>query len=512
MKKKLNKWLSIVRNLDLSRLSLSTKLKIYDHSRLFILGFILAGFIFVNAVFAVLPLRVDLSSGSAYTLSKSTQEIINKIDGTVKIKIFLSSDLPIRLFPLRSDIISLAGEYDRQGGRRIEVTILDPKKDSQAKKEAQDFGIPELQFSQIEKDKYALSSAYIGIALLYKDKMETISQAVNPSSLEYDLTSAIYKLTSKEPIRIGLIGFGTLTQENAFSSLRQLLQQQYLVDEVNLASGEAQEQIAKNTKTVIASSLGVNLDDRGKKVIGDYLSAGGSAIFMVDGVVVGDDLSTQKTTHNLFSLFKQFGLSLEENLILSESSEIATFSTSRGVFLAPYPFWVKTTNFDKKRPEFANVQALTFPWTASVTINNEKDASVLVKSPPNSWAQKNNFTLFPESIPAPAKKDRQIFNMAVEKRLSGGGRLLLIPSSRFVADQFLSPRASNLEFIVNVVNNYASQGVLSGIRTRSLSAVPLKDVSSEQRDTVKYLTTFLLPGLFGFFGAVRILRRQTHGN
>lgn len=465
----------------------------------------LAIFIVFNFLISYLPYRLDFSTGKSHTLSASTKKIINKLDDILNIKVFISSDLPLRLLPLKTDVVDLVNEYKKQGRGKIIVKNFDPKKDEKAHNEAKELGIPELQFSQIEKDKYAVSATYFGMAIQYGDKREIIPQATNLKSLEYDITSSIYKMTRKEAIKIGLLGVEESfnPQSDEFYTAKKILQQQFEL--------KFSPEIDASFKTVLV------FDDNKKQystdeaeMIKNYIDNKGKVIFMVDGVYVNERLTTEPVTHNLFSVFESYGLKLNKNLILSGSAEMASFTTGMVSFFTPYPFWVKTGNFPKKSSEFSNIGSLTFPWVSSININKRGDVktTALVKSEKNSWEQKDNFVLMPNNIPSPASNELKQFNLIVEAKTKSGGQFVIIPSSRFIKEQFLARGQANIAFLLNLINNYASQGALAGIRSRAVFIAPLQDVPENVKDLIKYLNILLFPGLFSIFGAVRLTRRK----
>lgn len=502
--------------INLSKLSLIKLFNIEGLQKTSIYLISLAIFIVFNFLISYLPLRVDFSLGKAHTLSSSTKKILSKLDDIVNIKVFISSDLPLRLLPLKTDVIDLVNEYKKQGRGKIIVKNLDPKKDDKAINEAKDLGIPELQFSQIEKDKYAVSATYFGLAIQYGDKKEIIPQATNLESLEYDITSSIFKMTRKEAIKIGLLGeTGSYNpQEDEFYTAKKILQQQFELSNLD-SSADNQTKIDSSIKTLLVfdnNEKQYSTDEA--EMIKDYINNKGKAVFMIDGVYVGEGLTTQPATHNLFSIFESYGLNLNKNLILSGSSELASFTTGAISFFTPYPFWVKTTNFSDKSAEFSNIGSLIFPWVSSLDINKKDDVetTVLVKSEKNSWEQKGpqagGFVLMPNNIPNPAENELKQFNLIVEAKAKNGGQFVLIPSSRFIKEQFLTRGQANMAFLLNLINNYASEGALAGIRSRAVFIVPISDVPENTKDLIKYLNILLLPGLFALFGAIRLLKRK----
>jgi len=491
--------------INLSKFSLIKVFKIEELQKTSIYIISLAIFIVFIFLISYLPYRLDFSAGKAYTLSASTKKIVSKLDDIVNIKVFISSDLPLRLLSLKTDAADLVNEYKKQSRGKIIVKNLDPKKDEKALNEAKELGIPELQFSQIERDKYAVSTTYFGIAIQYGDKKEIIPQATNLESLEYDITSSIYKITRKEPMKIGILGnFESYDpRQDDLYTTKKILQQQF---ELSFSP-----KIDSSIKTLLV------FDDNKKQyatseaeMIKNYINNGGKTIFMVDGIYVGEGLTTQPATHNLFSVFESYGLSLNKNLVLSGSSELASFTTDAISFFTPYPFWVKTTNFSNKSAEFSNIGFLTFPWVSSIEINrkNGVETIILVKSEKNSWEQRDNFVLMPNNISSPRQNELKQFNLIVEAKNKKSGQFTLIPSSRFVKEQFLGRSQTNISFLLNLISKYASQGALSGIRSRAIFIAPIQDVPESTKDPIKYLNILLLPGLVAIVGMIRLLKRR----
>lgn len=474
----------------------------------------LALFVLINSLVAYLPWRADFSQGQAHTLSPATKKILRELDDVVRITFFISSDLPVRLLSLKTDAVDVINEYKRQGRGKIRVKILDPKKDNAALSEAKTSGVPELPFSQIEKDKYAVASIYFGLKVNYGTKQEIIPQAANLASLEYDLTSAIFKLTQKEPLKIGLVGpegYPNL-QEDSLLTMKRVLNQQFEITPVDLSAAVKNKSFDADLKTLV-------LIDDGKKnygtdeagLISNYLEKKGKAIFAVDGLSVVEDTFTAKPAgHNLFPLFEQYGIKLNRNFVLSQSSEMASFSTGLVNFITPYPFWVKTGNFSQKAGEFSQISQLSLPWVSSIDLKKKSgiQTKVLVRSEAKSWAVTEVASLSPQGIEVPQKEQLKTFNLMIEAKTPTGGALLVIPSSRFLQEEFISRSPENLALFINLINNYASGGALAGIRARAVSPAPLADLAEQSKDTVKYLTILLLPGLFAIFGAFRLIKRK----
>jgi len=500
--------------INLQKINLIQTLRLDKLTNKVIYGLVLAVFIILNLLIAQIPLRLDLSEGKAYTLSSSTKKIISKMDDIVNIKFFNSSTLPPRLLPLKTEVTDLLSEYKKDSNGKIIVSVIDPKKDEATQAEVQELGIPELPFQQMEKDKYAVSSVYFGLLISYGDKKEVIPQATDMGSLEYSITSAIYKITRKEQEKIGLVGYdiGQDPQTNPLINLSKVLSQQFLIEPIIISSDSAgSSEIAKDIKTLIVFDTGSKkYSDIEINAIKNHLENNGKMLVFVDGEWVDEQLSVTPAEHNLFALLDIYGINLQKNLILSTSAELVNFGNETMQFFSPYPFWIKANLFNSKTGYFTNIRQLTFPWSSSFQATKKTGWEVdeLIKTNNKSWEQKDNFVLNPQSIPEPKTSDLKEYLIGMEAKNTNNGQIVVIPSSRFVLDRYLSQSSDNLELVLNIVNGLAAGGALSGIRSRAVAFYPLPELSDGSKDIFKYGNIFLLPILFGIYGAFRVMRRK----
>ena len=474
---------------------------------------VLAVFIVANFLLSTISLRLDLSNGRAYTLSSSTKKVLKQLDGIVNIKFFVSSDLPGRLLPLKSDVTDLLNEYQKEGRGKIIVKVVDPKKNEESASQASDFGVPQLQFSQLENDKYAVTEVYFGAGLSYGGKKDVIAQATDLGGLEYNLTAAIYKLTKKELPKIGILGYDQNfnLQDDPISTLKKVLEQQFAVEYVTLSGELPINEIDQSYKTLLIFDNKKNYSDEEIKLIKNYLDKKGKAVFFVDGLWVEDTLQTMQASHNLFNLIGAYGINIDRNLVLSTSAQVVNFGTSSVNFLTPYYFWIKTTGFNQKSSYFSNISQLVFPWVSSLQIKKKEGIEIneLVKTTKQSWQQKDSFILDPQTIPTPQEKDLKEFLLIALAKIKNRGEIVVIPSSRLVLDKFFGNSLDNLEFTINLLNDLASGGALSGIRQRSVVFYPLPELSNNQKDIFKYINILLLPGLLTAYAAFKLTRKKT---
>ena len=502
---------------NIKKFNLVKFLRLNKAERQLIILVSLAIFVVFNFLLSPVSWRLDLSNGKAYTLSPSTKNILRNLDDIINIKFFVSSDLPTRFLPLKSDVIDFLNEYKNQSESKVVVKILDPKKDEQALNQAKEAGIPELQFSQIEQDKYAVSAVYFGIAVAYGEKKEIIPQATDLESLEYNLTAAIYKLTKKNLDKIAIVGKQESFDpaQDDLATLKKVLRQQFSLSFLDISSESNVKKIDSTYKSVLI------FDDNKKEFssdeineIRDYLNNKGTAVFFIDGVWVLDNLQTAEAKNNLFGLLRDWGVDVNKNLVLSGSAEMVNFGNNQVQFFSVYPFWIKTDQFNQKLGFFSNINQLTFPWVSSLGLisRNNIETTELVKSTQKSWTQDGSstggFVLDPQKIPQPNAETLKEFVVVAQAKSKQGGQVIVIPSSRFIQERYLSRSSSNLEFVLNILDNLASGGALSGIRQRAVNLYPLPELSERQKDIFKYLNILLLPGFFALFGLVKLTKRR----
>ena len=469
-------------------------------------------FVVTNYIVGLFSFRIDLSFGQAYSLSSSTKKIIRKLDDILNIKFFVSSDLPVRLLPLKGEILDFLKEYQKESKGKIVIKVLDPKRDQNAKNQAAEAGLPTLQFSELQQNKYQVSSIYFGLVLSYGTKKEILPQVTSLEDLEYNLTSLIYKMTKKEPEKIAVIGKEETfnLQEDDLLSFKNAVKQQFLLDFINVSTSSAIKEIDRAYKAIIVfDNNQKEYDNQEINAIKNYLQEGGKGLFFLDGVWVRDNLQSVDPKHNLSSVFSDFGIEVKRNLVLSSSAELVNFGNQLFQFITPYPFWIKTGVFNQNQPFFSNIQQLLFPWVSEIEIKDKNKASPLVFTSKKSWEQKESFILDPQSIPDPNPKDLKQFVISSYAKNSNQGEVVIIPSSRFVQERYLSRTNDNLEFVLNILNNLVAKGALSGIKRRAVSFYPLPDLPESQKDLFKYLNIFILPLIFGSLGVFRLVKRRS---
>ncbi len=482
----------------MKKVSLLNFFKLKNLKKNLILFLFIGIFLLGNLFLKPINLKLDLSKNQAYSISSSTKKILKNLEKNLEIYFFVSENLPTNFITLKNDVLDFLKEYEKQS-KKIIIKVVDPAKDDKNFQLAQEFYIPELQLSQLEQDKFSVSRIYFGLGLKYDGKIESIRQLNNLESLEFNLSTLIYKLSKKNLEKIGLIG-----ETSDLNSFLEVVSNQFETDYPSL-----DKEIDKNIKTLVIIDKGSKeYKEEELKNLFNYLENSGRAIFLVDKFLIDEAslyISSSKTDWN--KIFKDYGLTIENNLVLSLNSQLVSFGSNDFQFLSPYPYWLKTNQFAKNSSYFSNVSVLTFPWVSSIKINEKKNYQYekLVYSTDKSWQVKDNIKLDPSSIIEPQKFSQYL--LVTKVNFKNKGAILLIPSSRFLSDKFLNRDEENLKFVLNVLYDFTSQGVLSGIKQRTVNIYQLGYfVNSLEKEIFKYASIILLPGLFLLIGIVKVLK------
>ena len=229
-------------------------------------------------------IRADLTAEKRYTISQSTKKVLKRLDDIVTIDAYFSRQ-PARVAQIRQSVRDMLEEY-RAFSKNLQINFIDPAAEDEAEKQKLRFmGIPEVQVNVIEKDKAEVANVYMGIAILYADKKEVLPVVQTTANLEYDLTSAILKVTSKEVKTIGfLTGHDEIDVfDQAFGPLRQELSKQYDVRKVPIDAGKA---IDPDVATLVIAGPKKELTEREKYEIDQFIMRGGRALFLIDPILI----------------------------------------------------------------------------------------------------------------------------------------------------------------------------------------------------------------------------------
>ncbi len=531
---------------------------------------ILAGILIaINIIGLRFFLRADLTQGKEFTISPSTKQILHRLDDLVTVKVYFSKKLPPQMATLRTEIEDILKEYEVYSKGKLQVRFLDPSSKPEIAQEAQALGIPELQMNVMEKDQYQVSNVFMGIGVLYGDKNQAIPVVQDVSTLEYDLTSAIVKLTRKDEKTIGfLTGHDEKDLSKDFQSVQQALSTEFRVRPVSLNGGRTPVPDDINCLVVAGPK---NIGDREKYEIDQFIMKGGRAVFMVDPISLNTQagLEAMPETSGLEDLLSSYGVGIRSAVVCDPRNSMASFQAGYIAYTTPYPLWPKVVgkDLDSRNPITSRLESITFPWTAPLEVKvaaapgsgstptapadspqPKVQATVLARSTNKAWLQSRQYDLNPQSAQLQMGRPAgEMFPLAVAlsgefqsyyagKPVPAAGpaaaepgqaappapadaptvtsspltQIVVVGNSNFSDNTFLRMFPENLLFLQNALDWMNLGNDLIAIRSRGATERPIKELSAGARTAIKILLTFGVPALVVLFGLLRgVVRRKS---
>ena len=503
-------------------------------------------------------IRADLTADKRYTISQSTKNVLDRLDDIVTIDVYFSRQPP-RVAQIRQSVRDMLEEY-RAFSKNLEINFIDPATGDEALKQKLRFmGIPEVQVNVIEKDKAEVANVYMGIAILYEDKKEVLPVVQTTANLEYDLTSAILKVTSKEVKTVGFLsGHDEIDVfDQAFGPLRQELGRQYEVKNVPIDGGKA---IEADVATLIIAGPKKELTEREKYEIDQFIMRGGRALFLIDPILIQyEGLNVTPLQTGLNDLLEHYGITLNDNLVLDVSVGQLTYSQGFMTVTTDYAYFIKVMKEYRYRTGetsdglsqdsiiTSQLESLMLPWAGSLELLPQGDPSIemiaLAKTSRGGWTAQSPYNINPtnrqfqppasvqqvhtvaaslsgvfksfyadKAIP-PAESSESAEGVTAKpaeeerttKTESETTQIVVVGNSQFLQQG----RPDGQLFFLNTVDWLTLGEELINIRSHGATERPLKEISESEKFFLKFISIAGVPILVVAFGLVRfILRRR----
>lgn len=477
--------------------------------------------------------RIDLTEDKEFTLSKATKNILENLDDVVNVRLYFSKDLPPALTMLKRDVDDMLEEYKTYGGSKLNIQYVDPQESPQKEQQVAMMGIPPVQLNVIAKDKQELVKVYLGMAVIHEDRKEIIPVIQRTGTLEYELTSAILKVSTKEAQRIAWL---TSEEGTSYKNIQELLKRRYEIRE--LKSGSLDLDSKKDAMLILAVENDLTETDLFE--VDQYLMKGGKILLMIDRIKVGNNLqTTMLEAPNVLAWLKNQNIEVKDKLVRDRSNTHAAFSGGYVTYHVPYPFWVRVApdGFNPDSPIVSDLETLIFPWVSPLEIDGEKSEDVDIQVLAETSLYNNVVDLGASLMPNDAQKAMKIdetdpkplvifatgklnsfYGEGRREAPVGGteivgnaenGHLMVIGNSRFIQDNFLQQFKVNHIFFENSVDFMAMGSELIGIRSKGATNRPVEELSPAGLAAVKYVNILGMPIILIVLGfIIYLMRRQ----
>ena len=282
--------------------------------------------------------RFDLTSEKKYSISKTTKDLIEKIDDIIYFKIYLHGDIPIQYKKLENELKFLLNEF-RVHSNLIEFDFIDPSEMEneqyklQLQKELFEKGIKPIPHRDYQNNKMEETWVFPGLTALYKTK--EINTSVISSSfinnqqkmiqksiedLEYLLVSIIRQLTFKKE-KIGLLTGHGETVDDLIHSFKNDISENYEI--ITLSHINGRLNALDNLDCIIINNPTSKFDEKDKFIIDQFVMHGGKSMWILNGTNANmDSLENQNKAialaienRNLNDMLFTYGIRINSDII-----------------------------------------------------------------------------------------------------------------------------------------------------------------------------------------------------
>lgn len=486
---------------------------------LLVLGILIGANILISSY----PLRLDFTSNRVYTFSSITKDALASLDDPVLIKAYITDNVSEDKKEDKKYLENILKEYKVYGKGKIQLEIINPNESQERESEAQQAGVTPLQFNSFQNDSVSIQRGYLGLTLQYGDKKEVIPYITSTNGLEYDLTSRIRKVTSKNLPVIGIIqGFGApeLSGYRQGSYTMQLLTQElgksYKIIPVDLSSVK---EIDNSIGTLILGGITEAIPADKIALIKAFSDKGGSLVIAQSSVAI--DISQginakEIPLQTLNDFLSSEGITISKNLLADKSAKQIGVSTQNGTLimqqLVSFPLLPLIKNITPHTIT-EKLSAITLPFASPLYLSETSGSTKLLQSSANS-AEYTTINAInptdPESFFTQHSGSGSTFPVAVLKESLKNNQkasLLVIGSSGCIIDQLLqaSQDSSCLKFVLNGVDTTLQDPRLIEVRNKGFETRLLRETSNEEKMLIKVIALGL-PSLITIIGGLLYLR------
>jgi gliding-associated putative ABC transporter substrate-binding component GldG len=347
----------------------------------------------LNVLASFVFFRADLTQEKRYTISDATKQLLQNLDGQVFVRVYLSGDFPAgfeRLERATRETLEAFGDY---AGPNLAYRFIEPT-DPKLQEELMKKGVIPTNLFANEDGKRTERLVFPSAILMYEGKEyvvqllkgnktnsseEQLNQSVE--GVEFELASAIRRITQKQKQKIALLVSHTKVPPARFSDLIATLQERYdIFFDLNKPKS------FDGLDLLIVPKPDTPFSEQEQFNIDQFIVKGGKALFFIDGARVDSVNSegsyAQPIETGLEELLFKYGCRVNQNLVkdLSCASiplNVGIMGDKPEIKPMPWRFFPIINNFGK-HPIVRNLDAV---YTRFASTIDTIQADGIVKTP-----------------------------------------------------------------------------------------------------------------------------------
>lgn len=370
------------------------------------------GLVVLNALGAYLYVRHDFTQDKRYTLSKATNNIVDRIEEPIEIDVFLKGNFPQEFRKLQSETKQLLEEFQARNSN-VRFRFIDPSEEGgsqeQILEELYNFGLKPVTISVNDKGTQSQQLVYPWAIVSKGEKATRVQLLKNlmganteekvissVQHLEYAFADALHKVTEEKSKKMAILkGNGELEDMYIADFLMSVRESYHIapftLDSVAVAPQKTLEQLKEYDLAVIAKPTKAFTEEQ-VEVLDQYIMNGGKTMWLLDQVQA--DFDSLKNTGSLLAynkdqslggmLFK-YGVRLNANLVKDEIGTPIKLAIGKQGSETQYGDFVwKFAPFvypESEHPIVKNIEGIKLDFASSIdTLKNGVSKTVLLSS------------------------------------------------------------------------------------------------------------------------------------
>ena len=458
-------------------------------------------------------LRLDLTEDKQFTMSKATRNILKELEDPVVVKAYFSENLPADFERIRTDFQNMLIEYNNISKGKVDYQLIDPASDPAIEQQAMQSGVQPLLINVREKDEASQKKAFMGAVVEYGTQKEIIPFISQESAMEYDLTTAIKKVSVTAKPSLGVVQGHGEPPLNHMRQVAQALSVIYTLEPVDLGS----DSVADRFQAILFINPQDSIPEDHFHKLDEYLSKGGKIIAAVNAVEGNlGTASGSLVSHNALSWLAANGITISPSFVVDASCAKVTVQQQQGFFnfntQVSFPYLPLVTSFPE-HPATNGIEAVILQFASPIHFAPQDGSKLTDLLTSSQKSGTINAPLIFDINKQWTEADFPLSNIllgGVVEGLKGNpeSRLVIFSDGDFVVSQQGNVNQDNVNLMVNTIEWLVDKSGLAELRTKGVVYRPIKDLDEGKRTFVKYLN-FLLPlALVGLVGLWRSQRSR----
>ncbi len=167
----------------------------------FILWIILI--VLINLVGSRAFFRIDTTKTQSYSLTETSEILVNTLEFPLSVKVFFSKNLPSPYNTTSQYVTDMLMEYEGAGNDFFSWELFDMD-DSENVSIARDYGLSQIQIQEVKDNEVGFKNVWMGLAITYGDRIEVVDALTSSDGLEYRLTTTMSSMINEVSSLAGL--------------------------------------------------------------------------------------------------------------------------------------------------------------------------------------------------------------------------------------------------------------------------------------------------------------------